>query len=46
MSKVKDWILRQQKIESQDGPDMEAPGDREFADENERLEGFHARDAE
>ena len=27
MSKIKDWILRKQEIDSQDGPDMDGPGD-------------------
>ena len=45
MSKIKNWILRKQEIDPQDDPDMEGPGDGEFADENERLEGFHAGDA-
>jgi hypothetical protein len=42
MSKIKDWIIWQQEIDSQDGPDMEGDGDGEFADGNEPVDGFNA----
>ena len=45
MSKIKDWILWQQEIDSQDDPDMEDSGDAEFRDEKKALEEFHAGDA-
>ncbi len=45
MSKMKDWIERQQEIDSQDDPDMEDPGEGEFRDEKKALEEFHAGDA-
>ena len=45
MSKIKDWILWQQEIDSQDDPDMEDRGDGEFPDGKETPEKFHAGDA-
>lgn len=33
MSKIKDWILWQQEIDSQDDPDMPGPEGEEFSDE-------------